>query len=54
MTAIDLGMPEAQPPTLAVRRASRQVRVGTVLVGGDAPVSVQSMTTTPTTDINAT
>ncbi|MBA2551018.1 MAG: flavodoxin-dependent (E)-4-hydroxy-3-methylbut-2-enyl-diphosphate synthase, partial [Nocardioidaceae bacterium] len=42
------------PPTLAVRRASRQVRVGTVLVGGDAPVSVQSMTTTPTTDINAT
>ncbi|MGI8985968.1 MAG: flavodoxin-dependent (E)-4-hydroxy-3-methylbut-2-enyl-diphosphate synthase [Nocardioidaceae bacterium] len=47
-------MPEAQPPTLAVRRASRQVRVGTVLVGGDAPVSVQSMTTTPTTDINAT
>jgi len=54
VTAIDLGMPEAQPPTLAVRRASRQVRVGTVLVGGDAPVSVQSMTTTPTTDINAT
>jgi len=54
VTAIDLGMPEAPPPTLAVRRASRQVRVGTVLVGGDAPVSVQSMTTTPTTDINAT
>jgi len=39
---------------LAKRRASRQIRVGTVLVGGDAPVSVQSMTTTPTTDINAT
>jgi (E)-4-hydroxy-3-methylbut-2-enyl-diphosphate synthase len=28
--------------------------VGSVLVGGDAPVSVQSMTTTPTTDVNAT
>ena len=28
--------------------------VGNVPVGGDAPVSVQSMTTTPTTDINAT
>jgi (E)-4-hydroxy-3-methylbut-2-enyl-diphosphate synthase len=28
--------------------------VGNVAVGGDAPISVQSMTTTPTTDINAT
>jgi 1-hydroxy-2-methyl-2-(E)-butenyl 4-diphosphate synthase len=36
------------------RRKSRQIKVGKVLVGGDAPVSVQSMTTTPTTDINAT
>jgi (E)-4-hydroxy-3-methylbut-2-enyl-diphosphate synthase len=36
------------------RRASRQVHVGAVAVGGDAPVSVQSMTTTPTHDINAT
>ncbi|GAB3401299.1 flavodoxin/ferredoxin-dependent (E)-4-hydroxy-3-methylbut-2-enyl-diphosphate synthase [Flindersiella endophytica] len=47
-------MPAAPPPTLASRRKTRQVRVGKVLVGGDAPVSVQSMTTTPTTDINAT
>ncbi|MDQ3628557.1 MAG: flavodoxin-dependent (E)-4-hydroxy-3-methylbut-2-enyl-diphosphate synthase [Actinomycetota bacterium] len=47
-------MPEAPPPTLAARRVSRQVAVGSVLVGGDAPVSVQSMTTTPTTDIDAT
>src|SRR5678816_3011153 len=39
---------------LAPRRKSRQIRVGKVEVGGDAPVSVQSMTTTPTTDINAT
>jgi len=54
MTSIDLGMPDAPPPTLAERRRSRQIKVGKVLVGGDAPVSVQSMTTTPTTDINAT
>ena len=33
---------------------TRQIRVGRVRVGGDARVSVQSMTTTPTTDINAT
>jgi (E)-4-hydroxy-3-methylbut-2-enyl-diphosphate synthase len=54
MTAIDLGMPDAPPPTLSERRRSRQIKVGKVLVGGDAPVSVQSMTTTPTTDVNAT
>jgi (E)-4-hydroxy-3-methylbut-2-enyl-diphosphate synthase len=54
MTSIDLGMPTGPAPTLAERRRSRQINVGKVLVGGDAPVSVQSMTTTPTTDINAT
>jgi (E)-4-hydroxy-3-methylbut-2-enyl-diphosphate synthase len=54
VTSIDLGMPAAPPPTLAERRKTRQIKVGKVLVGGDAPVSVQSMTTTPTTDINAT
>ncbi len=54
VTSIDLGMPSAPPPTLADRRKTRQIRVGKVLVGGDAPVSVQSMTTTPTTDVNAT
>jgi (E)-4-hydroxy-3-methylbut-2-enyl-diphosphate synthase len=47
-------MPVTPPPTLAPRRPSRQIRVGSVLVGGDAPVSVQSMTTTPTSDVNAT
>nr|WP_192764316.1 flavodoxin-dependent (E)-4-hydroxy-3-methylbut-2-enyl-diphosphate synthase [Actinomadura algeriensis] len=36
------------------RRKSRQIMVGTVPVGGDAPVSVQSMTTTLTADVNAT
>src|SRR5881296_3094169 len=39
---------------VTTRRRSRQVRVGPVTVGGDAPVSVQSMTTTKTADINAT
>ena len=49
MTAIDLGTPQARP-----RRRSRQVRVGAVAVGGGAPVSVQSMTTTVTADVEAT
>ncbi|WP_131786777.1 flavodoxin-dependent (E)-4-hydroxy-3-methylbut-2-enyl-diphosphate synthase [Protofrankia symbiont of Coriaria ruscifolia] len=39
---------------LAPRRKSRQIMVGNVPVGGDAPVSVQSMTTTLTSDVNAT
>jgi (E)-4-hydroxy-3-methylbut-2-enyl-diphosphate synthase len=51
---INLGMPAAPPPVLAPRRKTRKIKVGKVDVGGDAPVSVQSMTTTPTTDINAT
>ena len=36
------------------RRTSRQISVGKVLVGGDAPISVQTMTNTLTTDIKAT
>lgn len=36
------------------RRKSRQIRVGNVLVGGDAPISVQSMTNTLTSDAEAT
>ncbi|ANS80700.1 1-hydroxy-2-methyl-2-(E)-butenyl 4-diphosphate synthase [Serinicoccus hydrothermalis] len=51
---ISLGMPAAPPPVLAPRRQTRKIKVGKVEVGGDAPISVQSMTTTPTTDINAT
>ena len=35
------------------RRSSRQIMVGTVAVGGDAPVSVQTMTNTPTSDARA-
>lgn len=51
---MNLGMPAPAPLTLAPRRKTRQIKVGKVLVGGDAPISVQSMTTTKTTDINAT
>jgi (E)-4-hydroxy-3-methylbut-2-enyl-diphosphate synthase len=51
-------MPEMPPPTLSPRRKSRQISVGrgdrAVLVGGDAPVSVQSMTTTKTANVDAT
>ena len=54
MTAINLGMPATPPPALAPRRQSRQIMVGSVPVGGGAPVSVQSMTTTLTADVNAT
>ncbi len=54
MTTIDLGMPTAPPMTLAPRRRTRQIKVGKVLVGGDAPISVQSMTTTLTSDVNTT
>src|SRR6476659_7122446 len=54
MTSINLGMPAAPPPVLSPRRKSRQIKVGSVAVGGDAPVSVQSMTTTLTADVNAT
>ncbi|MDG1691806.1 MAG: flavodoxin-dependent (E)-4-hydroxy-3-methylbut-2-enyl-diphosphate synthase, partial [Alphaproteobacteria bacterium] len=36
------------------RRSSRQIMVGNVPVGGDAPIAVQSMTNTPTWDAKAT
>ncbi|MEM8760988.1 MAG: flavodoxin-dependent (E)-4-hydroxy-3-methylbut-2-enyl-diphosphate synthase, partial [Pseudomonadota bacterium] len=36
------------------RRESRKIRVGRVEVGGDAPISVQTMTNTLTTDVQAT
>lgn len=51
--AVNLGMPKI-PETLAPRRTTRQIKVGKVMVGSDHPVSVQSMTTTPTTDIDGT
>jgi len=52
--------PDKQPPPYctsrfqAVRRRSREVRVGPVPIGGGNPVVVQSMTTTPTLDVEAT
>ncbi len=51
---IDLGMPVTPPAPLAERRNSRQLMVGAVPVGGGSPVTVQSMTTTLTADVNAT
>ncbi|MFI0409641.1 flavodoxin-dependent (E)-4-hydroxy-3-methylbut-2-enyl-diphosphate synthase [Actinomadura sp. 3N508] len=59
--SVSLGMPGVRgedggpPPGLSTpRRASRKIMVGSVPVGGDAPISVQSMTTTLTADVNAT
>jgi len=54
MTAISLGVPEVPVRPIAERRVSRQIQVGPVAVGGGAPVSVQSMTTTRTSDVGAT
>lgn len=51
---IGLGMPDAPLPALAPRRKTRQLFVGQVGVGSDHPISVQSMTTTKTHDINST
>jgi (E)-4-hydroxy-3-methylbut-2-enyl-diphosphate synthase len=52
--SVNLGLPMPPPPVLSPRRVSRKIQVGKVAVGGDAPVSVQSMTTTLTSDVNAT
>jgi len=45
---------EIRPYRAINRRKSRQIFVGNVAVGGDAPISVQSMTNTKTTDIQGT
>ena len=56
--SINLGIPSAPPPVVAPRRVSRQLLLKhpthPVAVGGDAPVSVQSMCTTLTSDVNST
>ncbi|MFC4336735.1 flavodoxin-dependent (E)-4-hydroxy-3-methylbut-2-enyl-diphosphate synthase [Salininema proteolyticum] len=56
MTAVELGMPGKKDVVepITERRKTRQLNVGGVLVGGGAPVSVQSMTTTRTADIGPT
>ena len=53
-SGVALGMPAVAPPVLADRRKTRQLQVGAVGVGSDHPVSVQSMTTTLTADVDAT
>jgi (E)-4-hydroxy-3-methylbut-2-enyl-diphosphate synthase len=45
---------KVRPWRMIDRRTSRQIHVGDVAVGGDAPISVQSMTNTLTSDANAT
>ena len=47
-------MSEIRPFRIINRRKSKQINVGKVLIGGDAPISVQSMTNTLTTDIVGT
>lgn len=57
VSEISLGMPRLQSAedfTGFPRRQTRLIHVGNVPVGGGSPVSVQSMTTTKTTDIGAT
>ncbi|MEV5726986.1 MULTISPECIES: flavodoxin-dependent (E)-4-hydroxy-3-methylbut-2-enyl-diphosphate synthase [Streptomyces] len=54
MTAVPLGIPGMPARPVAERRPSRRIDVGPVPVGGGTPVSVQSMTTTRTSDISAT
>ncbi|WP_318205662.1 flavodoxin-dependent (E)-4-hydroxy-3-methylbut-2-enyl-diphosphate synthase [Streptomyces sp. SCL15-4] len=54
MTGVTLGLPELPARPLAERRPTRRIQVGPVPVGGGAPVSVQSMTTTVTADVEAT
>jgi len=53
---VNLGIPTIKepPPVLRPRRKTRMINVGPLQVGSEAPITVQSMTTTPTTDINAT
>lgn len=53
--SVNLGTPSAKkPPVLSPRRETRKVKLGDLYVGGDAPVTVQSMTNTLTADINST
>ncbi len=58
MTAINLGIPEGPPPVLTPRRKTRKITLKhhshPLEIGGDAPVSVQSMCTTLTADVNST
>ena len=56
--SVDLGLPALPPPVIAPRRKTRPITLKhhskPLVVGGDAPVSVQSMCTTLTADVNTT
>ncbi|HUL44983.1 MAG TPA: flavodoxin-dependent (E)-4-hydroxy-3-methylbut-2-enyl-diphosphate synthase [Bacteroidota bacterium] len=54
--AIQVNDPAAKHPTykVGIRRQTRQVNIGGILVGGNAPISVQTMTKTKTSDVDAT
>jgi len=54
--AIQVNDPAAKHPTykVGIRRQTRQVSIGGIRVGGNAPISVQTMTKTKTSDVDAT
>ncbi|MEU2799685.1 flavodoxin-dependent (E)-4-hydroxy-3-methylbut-2-enyl-diphosphate synthase [Streptomyces sp. NPDC006863] len=57
MTVINLGLPDrasSSPAGAVRRRVTRQLSVGSVPIGGGAPIPVQTMTTTLTADVDAT
>lgn len=56
MSEVNLGLPRIpqKPVLIRPRKRTRKVRLGNLYVGGDAPVTVQSMTTTLTSDVEAT
>ena len=45
---------EVRPHRIIKRRNTKKIKVGKLTVGGDSPISVQSMTNTLTTDVKAT
>ena len=45
---------EVRPHRIIKRKITKKIKVGNVNVGGDSPISVQSMTNTLTTDIRGT
>lgn len=51
---VGLGMPKMPRPVIRPRKQTRRINVGSVPVGGGAPISVQSMTTTHTHEIGPT
>jgi (E)-4-hydroxy-3-methylbut-2-enyl-diphosphate synthase len=51
---IKMSINHVRPWRTIERRKSRQITVGSVAIGGDAPISVQTMTNTDTTDVKAT